>query len=123
MTILDTILGRKPDPWRYAPAWAIALRDQVGAFIINQEKNQMATAETLARLQDDVRKNTDAAAAAKLALEGFVTTVADLTKQLQDAIAGGDEDAIKAAADAIEANNAALTAAIPATSTAVAANT
>lgn len=28
MSILDTFLGRKPDPWRYAPAWALALRNQ-----------------------------------------------------------------------------------------------
>lgn len=83
----------------------------------------MATKETLDRLKADVQKNTDAAAAAKDALTGFVTTVADLTKALQDAISGGDEAEIKAAADALEANNETLTNAIPAISEAIPANT
>lgn len=100
-----------------------AIESKLDLILKKQETEYMATSETLTRLQDDVRKNTDAAAAAKLALEGFVATVSDLTAKLQAAIEGGDEDAIKAAADAIEANNATLTASIPATATAVAANT
>lgn len=88
-----------------------------------EEANTMATKETLDRLAADVKANTDATAAAQQALNGFVQTVADLTKQLQDAIANNDEAAIKAAADAIEANNVALTAAVPATASAVVENT
>ena len=77
--------------------------------VIKQERtDNMATVETLARLQEQVTANTNAAQAAALALRGFVQTVIDLTQALQDAIAGGDEVAIKAAADAIEANNATL---------------
>jgi hypothetical protein len=84
---------------------------------------EMATADTLKRLQDDVAANTDATKAAQQALEGFAITVADLTKQLQDAIASGDETAIQAAADAIEANNKTLMDAAAPTAKAVTDNT
>jgi len=83
----------------------------------------MADQATLDRLTADVKKNTDAAQSAAAALTGFVATVTDLTAQLQAAIASNDQTAIAAAADAIEANNATLTAAIPAVATAVAAGT
>ena len=87
------------------------------------ERQEMATQETLDRLTADVTANTNATASATAALTGFVKTVADLTAQLQTAVAGGDEDAIKAAADAIEANNTAMNAAIPQVASAVIANT
>lgn len=113
-------------PWSEAPPWAVELREMVRLVLkleFQQETEDMATKETLDRLTSDVKANTDAANAAKAALEGFVSTVADLTAKLQAAIEGGDEDAIKSAADAIEANNAALSAAIPAVAAAVPANT
>ena len=61
--------------------------------------------------------------AATLALNGFVKSAADLTAQLQTAIADNDDVAVKAAADAIAANNASLTAAVPAVAAAVVAGT
>jgi len=122
--------GRGSSPWETAPPWAGAMYEQlhilqsmIGAISRQIRTDDMATKETLDRLKADVQKNTDAAAAAKDALTGFVTTVADLTKALQDAISGGDEAEIKAAADALEANNETLTNAIPAISEAIPANT
>lgn len=89
----------------------------------HERQIEMATADTLKRLQDDVAANTDATKAAQVALEGFATSVADLTKQLQDAIASGDEEAIKTAADAIEANTKTLLDAAAPTAKAVTDNT
>lgn len=83
----------------------------------------MADQATLDRLTADVKANTDATAAAAAALSGFVVTVADLTAKLQAAIAADDTAAIAAAADAIEANNVALSAAVPAVASAVVSNT
>ncbi len=91
--------------------------------IVEEEVISVATQQTLDQLTASVRANTDAAASAAAALNGFVSTVADLTKQLQDAIASGDEAAVKAAAEAIDANNKVLAAAVPAVSQAVPANT
>lgn len=93
------------------------------AEAINEEETSMATQATLDKLTAQVSANTSATAAAAAALAGFIATVADLTQKLQDAIASGDETAVKAAADAIEANNATLTAATPAVAAAVEANT
>lgn len=95
----------------------------VGRIFKIEQEFDMATQETLDRLTVNVQANTDAAAAAALALTGFVTTVADLTAALQAAIEADDEVAIKAAADAIEANNTTLVAAIPKVAEAVKAGT
>lgn len=83
----------------------------------------MATKETLDRLAADVKANTDGVAAAKAALDGYVATVADLTKKLQDALASDDEAAVKAAADALEQNNADLRQKAPEVAAAVVDNT
>lgn len=83
----------------------------------------MATRETLDKLNAGIAANTNATKAAHDALMNFAQSNADLTKALQDAIAGGDEDEIKAAADAIEANNAELISAVPATAKAITDNT
>ena len=83
----------------------------------------MATKETLDRLTADVAADKDAVSAATKALNGFVATVAELSKKLQDALASDDEAAVKAAADAIEQNTADLKAATPAVAQAIDANT
>lgn len=83
----------------------------------------MSTQATLDRLMADVTANTDAVKAAAAALAGFVATVEDLTKKLQDAIGVNDEAAIAAAADALEANNEMLKQAVPVAAEAVVANT
>lgn len=83
----------------------------------------MADQATLDALAKAVSDNTNATHAAETALAGFVKTVSDLTAQLQAAVASNDQAAVQAAVDALSANNAALTAAIPATAAAVTANT
>lgn len=90
---------------------------------IIERLNLMASKEHLDALTAQVKANTDAANAASQALAGFVATVTDLTAKLQAAIASDDDDAVKAAADAIAANNATLTAAIPQVAAAVPQNT
>lgn len=99
------------------------IEGKLDALLKQEGKFDMATQATLDKLTADVAANTSAAQAASLALTGFVKTVSDLTAQLQDAIAGGDDAAIQAAAAALEANNATLAAATPAVAAAVAANT
>lgn len=94
----------------------------VRRLLAQDERFQMATQATLDRLNAAVAADTNAVSAASKALTGFIATVADLTAQLQAAIAAGDDAAVAAAATALEANNAALTAATPATAAAVAAN-
>ena len=83
----------------------------------------VATQAELDALNTQVTANTNATAAVAQALQGFVKTVADLTAQLQAAVAAGDSAAIVAATAALAANNTALTAAIPATAAAVIVNT
>ena len=83
----------------------------------------MATKDTLDRLTKDVADQKDVVAGATKALNGFVATVADLTSQLQQALANDDDAAVKAAADALEQNTADLKAAVPATAQAIDANT
>ena len=85
----------------------------------------MATQETLDRLTADVTANTNATQAAAQALSGYVATIAELTKKLQDALSasGVDDPTVVAAAAALEANTAALTAAVPTVAAAVEANT
>lgn len=83
----------------------------------------MATKETLARMNASVLANTDVVKAASEALTHFAQTNADLTKQLQEALANDDEPAVKAAADALEKNNADLLATVPTTASNILANT
>lgn len=91
---------------------------------IHERETEMATAETLARLQAELTENTDATASVKTALETYAAANADLTQQLKDAIAASaDEDALKAIADQLDANNNALTAAAGATAKAATDNT
>lgn len=96
---------------------------KIDALTKTEGKFEMATQATLDRLNAAVAADTNAVTAAATALTGFIKTVADLTAQLQAAIASGDDAAITAAATALEANNATLTAAVPATAAAVVANT
>ena len=92
--------------------------------LLQQERiDIMSSAADITRLQSDVAANTNATSAAAVALTGFVSTVAALTAQLQAAINSDDSAAVEAAANALEANNVALTAAVPATAAAVVANT
>ena len=95
---------------------------KLDALTLKEGKYEMATQVTLDRLNKAVTDDTGAVSAATTALTGFIKTVADLTAQLQAAITAGDDDAINAAAAALEANNALLTASVPATAAAVAAN-
>jgi hypothetical protein len=84
---------------------------------------EMADKATVDRLVAKVRENTDLVQSVKLALEGYALSVSDLTKKLQDAIESGDQVAIAAAGDALEANNAVMIAAIPTVAGAVPENT
>lgn len=111
------------EEYRHLLNYLIRIDAKLDALSRKEGRFDMATQATLDKLTADVAANTSAAQAASLALTGFVKTVTDLTAQLQDAIAAGDESAIQAAAAAIEANNATLTAATPAVAAAVAANT
>ena len=100
-----------------------ALTRTVNLFIFKEGKFNVATQAELDRLNAAVAADTSAVAAASTALTGFIKTVADLTAQLQVAIASGDSAAVTAAAAALEANNAVLTASIPVTAAAVVAGT
>jgi hypothetical protein len=75
----------------------------------------MTEQEELANLVQRVAENHDAVASATAALEGLLARVATLSKELQDAIAAGGDVSpdIKAAADQIQANTAALQDAVP----------
>lgn len=109
--------------WNDLQAQLNRIEARLISLTLQEGRFEMATQATLDRLNADVAANTSATQAAALALAGFVKTVADLTAQLQAAIASDDEAAIKAAADALEANNTQLSAAVPTTAAAVAANT
>lgn len=89
------------------------------------KKELLMEKEEIARLVASVAENTSAANAAAEALTAFANSNAKLTQALQDAIANNTDVApdIKAAADAIDANNATLRTHIPAVAAAVAANT
>jgi hypothetical protein len=78
----------------------------------------------VAKLQADVTAMTSVDQSILALITGLNTQVAELTKQLQDAITAGDPTAIQAAADALAAQNtiieqqtAALAAAVPAATT------
>jgi hypothetical protein len=96
---------------------------KLDAFRRQEGRFDMATQANLDRLNAAVAADTSAVSAATKALTGFVQTVSDLTAQLQAAIASGDDAAVTAAATALEANNATLIAAVPATAAAVVAST
>lgn len=100
-----------------------SLRRAVDALTLTDQENAMATQAELDDLNAQVTANTNATQAAAAALAGFVKTVADLTAQLEAAVASNDSPAIQAATAALKANNDALAAAVPATATAVTANT
>lgn len=89
------------------------------------KKELLMEKDEIARLVASVAENTSAANAAAEALTAFANSNAKLTQALQDAIANNTDVApdIKAAADAIDANNATLRTHIPAVAAAVAANT
>lgn len=95
--------------------------------IINHQHQQlelqMIDRAELARLAADVTANTDATLATTQAITGLLASNEELTRKLQDAITTDDTPAIKAAADAIEANNTAMRAAVPAVAAAVVAGT
>jgi hypothetical protein len=94
--------------------------------VLRQEgRHDMATQETLDKLTASVAENTDATAAAALALTGFIQTTADLTAALKAAMdkAGVDDPTVLAAVAAIDSNNGALRAAVPAVAAAVTDNT
>jgi uncharacterized coiled-coil protein SlyX len=97
--------------------------------IINERGDKMsaqldALNANVAKLQADVTAMTSVDQSILALITGLNTQVAELTKQLQDAITAGDPTAIQAAADALAAQNtiieqqtAALAAAVPAATT------
>lgn len=86
-------------------------------------EKDMANQAALDDLTARVAENTDAVSSAKIALEGFVKTNEELTRRLQDAVSNDDSTAIKAASEAIAANNSTLRSAIPIVAAAVPENT
>jgi chromosome segregation ATPase len=97
-------------------------------LIYNQERqDSMTIKDTITQLQNDVRDNKDASDSVKTALEGYAKANSDLTQQLKDAIAKVADDtdvtALNNIATQLEANNAELHAAAPATAAAVVDNT
>ena len=114
------------NPWAGAPAWAIELA-LIGLRILsNLEKDDMATKQTLDALVASTTANTNATAAAKDALDHFVTSQADLNQKLADAIANSDasdDPQVQAAISAVNANTAALAASTPQVATAITAGT
>ncbi len=129
MRLFGLHLHRCDDPWDGAPPWAVELRAMMELLLKETrqlETYEMATKENLDKMKAVVAANTNATAAATVALNHYAQSNADLTKQLQDAIAASDasdDEDVKAAIDALTANNTALTAAVPETATAVTANT
>jgi predicted nucleic acid-binding Zn-ribbon protein len=75
----------------------------------------MSEQEEIANLVEEVSANRDAVQSATIAMEGLVSQVATLSQQLNDAIANSSDVSpeIKAAAEALAVNTAALEAAIP----------
>lgn len=74
-------------------------------------------------LEANVAKETNLVNAIKTAMDGLVASNASLQQQLNDAIAAGDPARIKAASDAIAANNDKMAAMVPSLATAAVANT
>lgn len=105
MSILDTILGRKPDPWRYAPAYALALRDQQGVIIIKLETIMASQADVKAKLDAltaNVADETTKIAGIETVLDNLATIIADLKTQVANA------DVPQAIVDQIDALDAAI---------------
>jgi DNA repair exonuclease SbcCD ATPase subunit len=104
------------------------IEGKVNQLLIGQAKGKeliMSEQEEIANLVEQVQANRDVVQSATTALEGLTQTVADLTQELQDAIAASTDVSpeIKAAADALKVNTVALNAAIPQLAQAVAKNT
>jgi methyl-accepting chemotaxis protein len=110
------------------PAWWIGTDDVIARLdVIDRKLNAvlklqqetkdlvMSEQEEIANLVDEVSKNRDAVQSATIAMEGLVSQVATLSQQLNDAIASSSDVSpeIKAAAEALAVNTAALQAAIP----------
>jgi Mg2+ and Co2+ transporter CorA len=90
------------------------------------QEMQMAEAEEIANLVQQVTANRDAVAAATQAMNGLVRSQADLSAQLEEAIAAAGSDVspeIRAAADELQANTEALQAAVPQLAQAIVAGT
>jgi hypothetical protein len=102
------------------------IEDKLTRLILSATKMEvfaMAEADEIANLQNVVNRNTDVVKSAQAALQGFVDMTQKLTDELNAAIAADNSVAIRAAADALAANNDQLQAAIPPIAQAVAANT
>jgi hypothetical protein len=101
-----------------APPWALKIMRALKL----EEATNLATKQTLDDLVNATSANTNATAAATDALTHFAQSNADLTAQLEAALAGADapdDAAIEAAVAAIKANNDALLAAAPKVATAI----
>jgi chromosome segregation ATPase len=99
--------------------------DQLVAGQARGKELIMAEMEEITNLTAKVEANRSAIDSAKIGFDGMAKMISDLTTKLQDAIAAGGTDVspqIKAAADALEAQTEALTAAIPKLATAVGKN-
>jgi chromosome segregation ATPase len=89
------------------------------------KETDMAEAQEIANLVQQVTANRDAVQAGTTAMQGLVQTVADLQTELQSAIANSTDVSpeIKAAADDLMANTQALQQAIPQLARAIVAGT
>lgn len=105
------------------------IEDKINQLLLGQAKGKeliMSEQAEIANLVVQVQANRDVVQSATTALEGLTQTVADLTQELEDAIAAAGTDVspeIKAAADALKVNTAMLQDAIPELAQAVAHNT
>jgi hypothetical protein len=86
-------------------------------------ERDMAERDEIDNLMAKVQQNTDAVQSAQTAMQGFVEITQKLTDELNNAVAEDNSAAIKAAADALSANNDQLLAAIPPMAQAIKANT
>ena len=86
-------------------------------------ERDMAEQDEINNLMAKVQANTDAVQSAQTAMQGFVEITQKLTDELNAAVAQDNSAAIKAAADALAANNDQLLAAIPPMAQAIKANT
>lgn len=86
-------------------------------------ERDMAEKDEINNLMAKVQQNTDAVQSAQTAMQGFVEITQKLTDELNNAVAEDNSAAIKAAADALSANNDQLLAAIPPMAQAIKANT
>jgi methyl-accepting chemotaxis protein len=103
------------------------IEDKIDQLILSASQElerDMAEKDEIANLVAQVQANKSASDSAKLAFDGFVQQVSELTQQLQDAVANNTDVSpdIKAAADALAANTEELRAAIPTVVQAIQAN-